>query len=168
MGDEFLSSFPLIFTGVLFAAFGFQYVKKQITELELDITLPEPTNGGLYLIYGFFFSPALVLGAVFAKEAGAPIPSVERPSPPSPVASAWAPACWPRRAWTPGTSSRRSSASAMPLSSTERGLPMGRAHRSRLDGRPEASREDAGEADHSHAAALRESVCEVCLYPRLH
>ena len=78
--DEFLSSFPLIFVGVLVAAFGVQYVKKQIADLELDITLPELPEGynsGLLLIYGFFFSSAIVLGAVFAKEAGLPVPSVE-------------------------------------------------------------------------------------------
>tara|TARA_B110001452_G_scaffold244612_1_gene228730 strand:- start:806 stop:1396 length:591 start_codon:yes stop_codon:yes gene_type:complete len=77
--DEFISSFPLIFTSVLLAAFAVQYAKKVIAELELDITLPELPEGyssGQLLIYSFFASPALVLAAVFAKEAGAPIPSV--------------------------------------------------------------------------------------------
>ena len=78
--DEFIVAFPLLFVGVLLAAFGVQYAKKVIAELELDISLPqlpEGQNSGLLLIYGFFASPALVLALVFAKEAGAPIPSPE-------------------------------------------------------------------------------------------
>ena len=75
--DEFVSLFPIIFVGTLFGAFAFQYAKKLLEDLELDITLPDPENGGQILLYGFWASPALIIAAVFAKEAGAPIPSPE-------------------------------------------------------------------------------------------
>merc|ERR1719486_1438960 len=75
--DEFVSLFPIIFVGTLFGAFAFQWARKQIEELELDITLPDPENGGQILLYGFWASPPLIIAAVFAKEAGAPIPSPE-------------------------------------------------------------------------------------------
>lgn len=76
--DEFVSLFPIIFVVTLFGAFAFQYVKKQVTELELDVSLPElPDDSGLLLLYAFWASPALIIGSVFAKDAGVPVPSPE-------------------------------------------------------------------------------------------
>lgn len=77
--DEFASVFPIVFMGALLAGFAFQYVKNTIQREELDIALPElPENAGTLFLYALWLAPIACIGAVFANDAGVPIPSPEK------------------------------------------------------------------------------------------
>ena len=63
-------------------AFGYQYLKGLLpgllAERDVDFEFPElPQGSGLLLLYGFWLSPIVAIAAVFAKSAGAPVPSPE-------------------------------------------------------------------------------------------
>jgi hypothetical protein len=87
---QFSSVFPVIFTGALFLGFAYQYAKKNLPDLQAylaervevpaplaNFEVPEPQGGGILLLYAFWGSPIVAIAAVFAKDAGAPVPSPE-------------------------------------------------------------------------------------------
>ena len=77
--DELARAFPIVFSGTVVLAFGFQYVKETIKREELNIPLPElPENAGTLFVYSLLLLPIAGIFLVFANDAGLPVPSPDK------------------------------------------------------------------------------------------